>query len=221
MYGKPSKINSDPGSEFKNDLVAELLQLYKIKQHIGTPNSPSSMAIVERFHSTIIEIYRLAKNEHKNQDATSVMTYAIMAYNNSIHSATGYTPFEVAFGHTDLESVFDIDRERYLKQQLIQDHRKRLTYIYNHIADKIIDGKTKVREKKGGENPPNIEVGDTIFAKNTRTRKAKQLPRYEKVVVTGEIQRNVVPVKMNNRETKVTIKNVKRSPQMVDLPGPK
>lgn len=221
MYGKPTKINSDSGTEFKNELITELLQLYKIEQHLGTPNSPSSMAIVERFHSTIIEVYRLAKNDHKNLETTSVMSYAIMAYNNSIHCATNCTPFEVAFGHTDLSSVFDIDKERYIKQQFIQDHRKRLKYLYEHIAEKLVNDKNKVRERKGGEIPPNIQPGDTLFVKDTRTRKAKHLPRYEKVVVTEEIQRNVVPVKLKNRDTKVAIKNIKRPSQVVDAnPGP-
>lgn len=107
MYGKPTKISSDSGAEFKNDLIMELLALYKIEQHIGTPNNPSSMAIVERFHSTIIEVYRLAKNDHNQLPATAVMTYAIMAYNNSIHSATDHTPFEVAFGHRRRECIRD------------------------------------------------------------------------------------------------------------------
>lgn len=101
MYGIPRKINCDSGAEFNNELMKELLNLYKIELHVGTPNNPNSMAIVERFHSTIIEIYRLAKYEKSDQDAASVMTYAIMAYNNTIHSATSFTPFEMVFGHTD------------------------------------------------------------------------------------------------------------------------
>ncbi|KAI5641614.1 integrase core domain-containing protein [Phthorimaea operculella] len=216
LYGKPGKINSDPGAEFKNELVAELLMMYKIDQHIGTPSHPNSMAIVERFHSTIIEVYRLAANEHNQLDAVSVMTYVIMAYNNSIHSATDCTPFEVVFGHTDLDSVFKVDREKHLKQQLIQDHRKRMKYLYEHISEKLIENKVKVRSKLGGEEPPEIKSGDIIFAKDTRTRKAKHLPRYEKVIVTGEVDRNIIPVKMKNRDTKVAIKNIKRPPQMAD-----
>ncbi|RVE42511.1 hypothetical protein evm_012840 [Chilo suppressalis] len=53
---------SDPGSEFNNALLKELLSLYKVDLHIGTPNNPNSMGLIERFHSTIIEIYRLAKH---------------------------------------------------------------------------------------------------------------------------------------------------------------
>lgn len=65
IYGTPDRISCDSGSEFNNALFKETLNFYKINLHIGTPNNPNSMGIVERFHSTLIEIYRLAKNEYK------------------------------------------------------------------------------------------------------------------------------------------------------------
>lgn len=224
IYGLPKKINSDPGTEFNNKLVQELLNLYKIEVHVGTPNSPTSMALVERFHSTIIEIYRLAKYDKKELDAASVMTYSIMAYNNTIHSATNFTPFEIAFGHTDAGNVFDIDRDKNFLQKLVQDHRKRLSVLYEFISDKLKEDKVKVKAKKGGEEPPEFKEGEDVYMKTTRTRKAKELPRYEKAKVSGKTVRNVVPVQLNNRKTKVTVKNIKRPPQVVvssrDTPGP-
>ncbi|KAL0860680.1 hypothetical protein ABMA27_010024 [Loxostege sticticalis] len=177
MYGLPRKISSDSGAEFNNELLKELLSFYKIDIHIGTPNNPTSMAIVERFHSTIIEIYRIAKYDRSDQDACSVMTYAIMAYNNAIHTATNFTPFEIVFGHTESGNVFDTNRDVNLLQILIQDHRKRLKVLYEFIKQKLETDKIQVREKKGGEEPPKINVGDKVFMKNTRIRKAKDLPR--------------------------------------------
>lgn len=172
------------------------------------------MAVVERFHSTINEIYRLAKYEKCDSDAASVMTYAIMAYNNSIHSATNFTPFEIVFGNTDANNVFDFERERNLMQKLLQDHRKRLKVLYEYVADKLKEDKVKVRDKRGGEEPPEIKEGDEIFMKNTRTRKAKDLPRFEKAKVIGKPDRNIIPVELKKRKTRVAIKNIKRPPQV-------
>lgn len=219
MYGVPKRISSDSGTEFNNELIKEMLNLYKIEQHIGTPNNPNSTAIVERFHSTIIEIYRLAKYEQSNWDAASVMTYAILGYNNSIHSATNFTPFEVVFGHTESGNAFDIDRDKNLMQKMLQDHRKRLKTLYEHLSSEMISNKKLVRTKKGGEEPPRINEGESVYMKNTRTRKAKELPRYEKAKVVGKVHRNIVPVKLKNRNTRVAIKNVKRPPQVVDDPA--
>lgn len=118
LYGTPSRISSDPGTEFNNTLMKEMLSFYKIDLHIGTPHNPNSMGIVERFHSTIIEIYRIAKYEQKITDAASVMSYAVMSYNHTIHSTTGLTPFEVVFGHTESNSAFYVDFNKQFTQQL-------------------------------------------------------------------------------------------------------
>lgn len=228
FYGVPRKISCDPGTEFNNDLMRELTDLHKIKLQIGTPNNPNSVNMVERFHSTIIEIYRIAKYERKYTDAANIMTYAIMAYNNSIHSATDLTPFEVVFGHTELNSVFDLEFDRSYKQQLIKDHKKKTRELYKHLTGKMRKDKERVREKHKGEIGPELEVGQTLYAKAVNKRQSKDKPKYQKAIVTGEVKHNVVPIRVKHRDTKVPIKHVKRPPQVVlppdgmdvDDPGP-
>ncbi|KAL0820853.1 hypothetical protein ABMA28_005522 [Loxostege sticticalis] len=196
FYGTPNKISSDQGSEFNNALMKETLAFYKIHLHIGTPNNPNSMGIVERFHSTIIEIYRLAKYEHKISDAASVMSYAVMAYNNTIHSATGLTPFEIVFGHTDCNTVFNVEFERNYMQQLMKDHAKRTSYLYKYITDRL--STDKIKRAKGGDHI-DFNKGDKIYSKLVNKRKGKDKPH-----------RNVLPIKIGQRVTKVPVKNIKR-----------
>lgn len=216
FYGTPQKISSDPGTEFNNALIKELTDLHKITLHIGTPNNPNSMGLVERFHSTLIEIYRLAKYERKYTDAATVMTYAVMAYNNTIHSTTDLTPFEVVFGHTELNSTFDTDFQKNYQQQLIKDHRKRTHELYKQLSEKAVKLKKKVIHKRGGETGPELKVGQTVFAKAVNKRQSKDKPKYQKAIVTGKADRNILPIKVNERDTKVPIKNVKRPSQVVD-----
>lgn len=219
LYGTPHKISADSGAEFNNALLKETLNFYKIDLHVGTPHNPNSMGIVERFHSTLTEIYRLAKYEHKFTDAASVMSYAIMAYNQTIHSTTGLTPFEVVFGHTDAISPFNVEFNKDYTQKLVQDHKKRTEYLYDYITNKAIDRKEKIREKHGGEKQFEVQEGDTVFVKGVNERRSKDKPRYKKAKVTGEIHRNIVPLKINNRETKAPIKDLKRPPQVRPVPG--
>ncbi|CAG9137622.1 unnamed protein product [Plutella xylostella] len=161
-YGIPKKITCDPGKEFNNELMKELMTMYKIDLHITTPNNPNSTSIVERFYSTIIEIYRLAKYDQKCTDAASVMTYAILAYNNTIHSTTELTPFEVVFGHTDSSKIFEGNFEKNYMQQLLKDHAKRTKFLYKHIAQMTLLGKEKVKEKKGDQDKRFNELQQTI-----------------------------------------------------------
>lgn len=214
IYGIPKKISSDPGVEFNNALLKEMLAFYKVEIHIGTAHNPNSMGIVERFHSTILEIYRIAKYEQKHSDAASVMTYAIMSYNQTIHSSTGLTPFEVAFGHTDANEAFDVDFDRLYTQKLVRDHARKTKYLYKYLTDRMIERKERVREKRGGETEFNVEEGDTLFMKGANTRRSKDKPRYQKAQATDTVFRNTLPVTTRGRDTQVPIKDIKRPSQV-------
>ncbi|CAH2087564.1 unnamed protein product [Euphydryas editha] len=148
FYGIPKKICSDPGSEFNNELMKEFLSLHKVEIHIGTPNNPNSMGVIERLHSTISEIYRCAKYEKKCTDVASVMTYSIISYNHSIHSATGLTPFEVVFGHTDSGSPFNVDFEKQYVQQLVKDHAKRTKFLYKYLTEKLLRTRKELGKRR-------------------------------------------------------------------------
>lgn len=214
-YGVPKRISSDPGSEFNNELMREFLNLHKVELHIGTPNNPNSMGLIERFHSTIIEIYRLAKYEKRCTDAASVMTYSVMAYNHSIHSVTELTPFEVVFGHTDTNNPFSIELEKQYFQKMVKDHAKRIRVMYTHLTDRMVAIKEKRRVRKGDEVEIEFNEGEIIFAKDVNKRKSKDKPRYVKAKVIGQAKRNILPIQIGERITKTPIKNVKRPPQVV------
>lgn len=192
--------------------MQELLNLYKIQFHITTPNNPNSTGIVERFHSTLIEIYRIAKYDQKCTDAASIMSYPIMAYNHTIHSTTSLTPFEVVFGHVDSSSPIIADFNKQYHQQLIKDHQKRTKYLYTYIHNRMHERKEKVQSKKGGEANIQISEGQVIYSKDINTRKSKDKPRYYKAGVIGEVEKNVVPIILGKRVTKAPVKNVKRPP---------
>lgn len=219
VYGVPGRISADPGAEFNNTLLKEMLIFYKIELHIGTAHNPNSMGIVERFHSTILEIYRIAKYEQKVTDAASIMTYAIMAYNHTIHSTTGLTPFEVVFGHTESNNPFCTDFTKQYTQQLVKEHLKRTKHLYKYLTDKIIGKKQTVIEKRGGEKEFDVDIGDTVFIKGVNNRRSKDKPRYQKAHVTGPVERNVVPVITRNRITKIPIKDIRRPPQVLSAGG--
>lgn len=172
------------------------------------------MGLIERFHSTIIEIYRLAKYEKRCTDAASTMTYSVMAYNHAIHSVTELTPFEVVFGHTDSSSPYGIELEKRYFQKLVKDHAKRIKVLYENLTNKMIAIKEKNRQKKGGEQEVEFPIGKVVFAKDVNKRKSKDKPRYVKAEVVGEPERNVLPIQVGKRKTKAPIKNIKRPPQV-------
>lgn len=137
-----------------------------------------------------------------------------LQYNNTIHSATELTPFEIVFGHTDSSKLFDGEFEKSFVQQLLKDHAKRTKHLYEFISNKMVEHKEKTREKKSGERV-ELEPGDVVYTKDINTRKSKDKARYKKAIVQSRIARNVAAMQMDMKELKVPIKNVKRPSQVV------
>ena len=54
-YECPSKILSDRGTHFKNQLVEKLMEKFQIKHLFSTPYHPQTNGLVERFNRTLCE----------------------------------------------------------------------------------------------------------------------------------------------------------------------
>lgn len=147
-------------------------------------------------------------------DACSVITYAVLSYNQTIHSVTGLTPFEVVFGHTESNPPFDVEFNKEFMQNLMKDHVKRTKYLYKYLTDKMLVTKEKRLEKETGEKDFNLAEDDTIFIKGVNTRRSKDKPKYSKAKIIGDVVRNTVPIRIRERDTQVHIKDIKRPPQV-------
>lgn len=119
-HGVPKQIILDNGTEFKNAVITELLQLHKIKIHFISPHHPESNGNVERFHSTISEHIRLLNAQNfKSSTISQKMTYAVLAYNHTVHSVIKMKPIDVINGHITDNDPFDLN----LDQLLLSDYQ--------------------------------------------------------------------------------------------------
>ena len=91
VFGLPNQIHRDNGHEFINRLWIELFSELKILHTKTPPYNPSSN-IVERWHRTIVSILRTMGSKMQNEWDLGVKT-ACLAYNTTVHSSTGQTPF--------------------------------------------------------------------------------------------------------------------------------
>lgn len=114
-HGIPTYIVCDNGTEFKNQIVRELLQLHKIELHFVTPHHPESDGQIERLHSTLLEHLRLLNaSSNFKDDIKRKMKYAFLAYNNSAHSVTKLKPIDIINGHITTNTPLDIDINKLL-----------------------------------------------------------------------------------------------------------
>src|SRR6266511_475312 len=65
-HGCPRKIISDRGTHFNNQVIEKLLEHFRIRHNLSTPNHPNKNGLVDRFKKTICE--SLAKLNEKRQN---------------------------------------------------------------------------------------------------------------------------------------------------------
>lgn len=93
MDKKPKTIQSDNGSEFKNDKMKKYLEKQEIKQIFSTAGTPQSQGKVERFNGTMKEM--LDKYVLQNKKITMrTINKIVKNYNNVKHETLGISPNE-------------------------------------------------------------------------------------------------------------------------------
>jgi len=96
-YGTPSILQTDQGANFVSEVFRNTCKMLKIKKIQSAPFHPESQGSTERSHHVLAEYLRHYVNEDQiNWDER--VPFATYMYNTTVHSATGFTPFELLFG---------------------------------------------------------------------------------------------------------------------------
>lgn len=204
----PDQIISDNGNEFKNAVIKELLEVHKVKIHFISSQHPES--VVERFHSTLIEHIRLFNNQtiYKNEPIEIKVNYAILAYNNTIHSATNLKPYEIVTGHLQTDSPFQLDIEKQLTNNYVSNHREKTKLLYQQINEKLQIGKKKTIGEANESKEKLPEIPERVFVKN-KQKQSKTKNKYNPEHIT-KITHQLKTAKISPRHHK-TAKNIRLS----------
>jgi len=186
-FGIPKKLICGQGSEFANKLFKNFCAQYNIILHFTSFQQSSSNSPVERLHSSLTEIYRIILNKRKTEklscDHEDIFFETLTTYNNSIHSTTKYTPFEIFHGkpHLLTQGINPNNEHDYL-QKLNEFRNTIYPDIKENMENKMKDTIAKSNEDR---NPPiALEVGKTVFRKENRRNKLT--PRFKKHTVKGD-----------------------------------
>ena len=96
-YGFPLFLHSDQGKEFDNAMIHQLSELLGTVKTKTTPYHPRSDGLVERFNRTLLAMLAMfVSQEHDNWD--DLLPFMMLAYNTTVHTSTGYTPYRLVFG---------------------------------------------------------------------------------------------------------------------------
>lgn len=170
-YNFPSKIISDNASNFNSKVIHELLRMLRIKKPFVTPYHPQANIAIE--HRTL-NAYSRAFASKNMEEWHDLLKFAMFAYNNSVHSVTGYTPHELAHG-------FKIRIPNHLS-------KPKLNYNYDNLADNVkntmastleiarehLMNRKLINKKFYDQNTRAVDfkIGDMVLMRN-QTKKGK------------------------------------------------
>ena len=105
-WGMPRTVSSDRGSQFTSHLWTELWRRTGTSPNLTTAYRPQGDGSSERFIQTISGLLRAqVANMSDASEWDSAVGAIEFAYNDSVHSATGFTPFQLAIGRDPLLPV--------------------------------------------------------------------------------------------------------------------
>jgi hypothetical protein len=106
-FGVPQAIVTDHGSHFRNFMMSELTKKLGLHHDSSTPYYPQANGQVEAINRVLITMIRRMIGIHKTNWHTMLFS-SLWAYQTSVKSATGFTPFRLVYG---MEAIMPIECE--------------------------------------------------------------------------------------------------------------
>lgn len=191
----PSSVVTDNEKAFMSPDIRGMLLDLNITLYV-TPSSKSEVnGQVERFHSTITEMYRIQKALTPQYCCKNLMCIVVEKYNNTIHSTIKKTPKEVLLGKsnstTNPEQLEEIRTKMY-DELLVNLKEKQLKQLETH--------------NKSRQPPVPLVVGQEIYVKD-KLIKPKHHPRFKRHHAQTD---NIVTFRNENNSKlhKSNIKNI-------------
>lgn len=167
-YGLPEQVCTDRGSEFLASTFQETCKMLGVKQLISTAYHHETLGALENSHKHLGAYMRIqvAKEPH---NWSSWVPYWCFAYNNSVHSETRYTPYELVFGklcQTPANFISQVE-PLYNFNDYPNELKYRLQRACTEARENLIYSKEKRKltfDKKS--NHISYKIGDKVLVKN-------------------------------------------------------
>jgi len=153
--GIPKEIIFDNGTEYTSELMANFLKFYDTKMHITTAKSSTGNSPIERLHNTITEISRIIFYQNKSLEIQELLIDTILAYNNSVHSTTGITPFELHRGNIEIKNIPKLNPVQ--PNKYLEEMRKKFETVNIAVAEETHKNKIRTVEKLNLKRDANQE----------------------------------------------------------------
>lgn len=180
IYGPMSKILTDMGTEYMNQVLQELCTLMKIEKLNSTPYHHETLGTVERSHRTLNEYLRTYISSDKS-DWDIWSKFFVYCYNTTPSTTHGYCPFELVFGklppvldftsHNEIDPLYNIDSyQKEVKFRLQVAQRRASEFLKNAKMERKIISENVSHQTE-------IKINDLVLVRDEASHKLSKLFR--------------------------------------------
>jgi hypothetical protein len=173
QFGTPEGIVSDRGTVFTSTFWSQLCYCLRIRRKLSTAFHPQTDGQTERQNQSLEHYFRCYCN-YLQDDWVTKSPLAEFAYNNSVHSTTGMSPFFAMYGfHPNVPSSVRDDRP----EGEVPAARKKAEEFENEgkeLAERwrrAVEFQKKWYDKK--HTPMHFSIGDWVMLASTNLRQQR------------------------------------------------
>lgn len=197
LYGKPKLLVSDNESALKSIEIREMLQNLEINTYYTPSNRSEVNGIVERFHSTISEIFKCLRKKFSTLSQKELFRIAVSEYNQTIHAAHKLKPIEAFYGIRESET-----RQLNLEEIVRNSENFHETVTSSLKKKQEVDLSTHNKKK---EPDPKFDIGEQVLVERQGI-KSKTKNNFEIAVVKEDRIKTII----DEKNRKIHKANIKR-----------
>lgn len=167
-HGLPRTIISDRGPQYVSQFMKEFYRLTNIRSNASTAFHPQTDGQTERVNREVEVFLRAYVNEAQD-DWDQWLSIAEFAYNNRIHSSTGFSPFFLNYG---FHPAFSIDGRRSSNNETADQFAKRMKELQEQASTQLTKTAEymKTQYDKKTRDSPEFRPGDKVWLESTNIR---------------------------------------------------
>lgn len=172
-FGVPNTIATDRGAEFVSSTMEQVCKLLQIEKITSTAYHHQSIGALENSHKNLNAFLRIQCNGQKDT-WSQWLPFWCYTFNNTVHTETKYTPFELVFGRQSklLCRVSQYIEPLYNPDDYSLDLKYRLQVAHQDARKNLILSKEK-RKCAYDKNINHVtyQIGQLVLVKNECAKK--------------------------------------------------
>src|SRR6202030_1151265 len=164
-HGLPRRIIHDRDPRFVSDYLRQLLILLGVKQNPSTAYHPQTDGQTERMNQEIEHFLRVFTN-YQQDDWKDWLSIAEFTHNNSVHSATGTTPFMLNVGQHPWTGQ---DTRREMNNEAAMQFAEKMKRLHADAAAGLRQATDKMKRSHNAHSAPAVQLneGDQVYLEAT------------------------------------------------------